>query len=1755
MSPEAVGDEPGFAWSLDFLSQNSPSGAPSTILSEPVIAPDGTILIASQLMIEGNSTILYALNSDSSARWEIEFPNPSLISPPLMLADLPNQLAIVVIDNTAFQSTRKSNIYLAAFSLDTGAPLWNSTLDTSTLFTPPAVYLIPPTVVDEQGQRVFVCLYQYGQLVSRLLSVSLIDGSLLLNVTVNGYCGVELVLAKVNDTTSYLGISTDLGGISLVDPNTGAEVWFHPTSMNKIRFSSTIYNGVSYLIAFTAANPSSSTFVRIRALNLNNFTLVWQVQSQTTDAAIAENIRTSGPSIDTVLGLVIVDFYTDFCALNLQTGSRVWCSPEFTAPSRPLVSVGGGRLLVGSTNLALQCIDYGTSSTVVTKWSQPLNGIVGSAVPAVEAVSGYSILVLTNAYTLFAIRTYAILNVSPLTILSNPSSPEINITLSGRFDVSAVPSCRVGDFDAPVISLGPTQMVCRAPLHTTGPFSVLVSASMQGAFYSFSPQSITYYHVPELFSVTPNTLSEFDIISTPITITGLYFTQRTLCRFGDAMAVDVSLVEGSVLVLHAPQSQLRSPNVVSVTCTIDGLHYSTPSAAAVFSYSDIAPLDLLWPSAHSLVSIANNAQSPLSLPIDPVIATSRTRSSTSTLQGFVTSTNGNIFIAAPFLTSYDSLGNVQWSGGPYANGPAIELVSPETFFLATTHTLYELSFNNGTRLWNMTLGAVGTYAIVVDHLSDSFFVLDSMNCSRFSLSTPRAKLWTFSVRQILLQGVESGNIALAPHTGVVVFHVSNLLGDRALGAFSILDGTPRFIVPVASGPPCVVSEPQQLIFFLTPGMLIAYNLTSGATSWNVSLTTAADPSSLFSPLVCEARRLVIVLSPYEAPNFVSYIYAFDMSVGELVWSKQLSSLSFSSKPLLDRDCFITVVLSSSALVAFSPEDGSEVLRVPAVRGSINYAPVLLPNRRIFVASDTTLIWVQERNETVGEALMVITPPSAMHDNTAIFSRQPVLKVVPWFNAVPQSVFSVSATVNAGPAVPPSLLDSLSQSDPAIIVQVNGLLAVGATTLSFATLGVRALYGTTYHLGFTLVQANNLKPVLSNRATFSILGCAAVLNYSRPSFDATACLCVERFFFTNGQCVPVNAGLEVVVGPSLNHTDPTKSRLDIQPVFRILNILGQESSVQDSISVTAIKHNTTQVLSTTGGTILSQNGLVVFSDLGVVGLEYDAVYDLFFVLGSNTTVVVSASFLTASCPTGTYLADDRRACACNVGYENKDGVCIPCPAGQYKPDLGDQLCTPCPASSTTSSAAISLSECECVAGYFSPKNNTECEACYEGLVCGGGADVTVQDGYFRPDADSFKTYKCLSDACVNGGCRSGYRGPLCALCESGFGKISDFECVQCPPLVANVIIMMIIFAFFVALFTLLVRASDSPKKGASIVLKIAFNFVQMISFIGAFDVLWPQELAPFFQITQGATLTLNIVSLDCASNPTFYARLIAMFFLPLVILAVVATVYFVFPVVRRAVTREAGLFEAPTPHTLAAFQRSLMFSLYLAHPAIVRMALLTFGCTSVGKKSYLTVDFRLECDTAEHNRYVIASALYLIFYCGGLAVLAVYKLFVHRHEIANALSDEGAVAKYRFLVDGYTLPQFFFWEAAMVIRKLLVVFFGVVLSPIQQLFWGLLLLMTSLTAHMLLKPFREPVFNMLETLSLFACTVTLLFGVLFYYGDYSHTTFQGLAAFLFFGDSCVIAVFALVSLRMGLWDDIRAMLPLSKAPSTQQLNSL
>mmetsp|Transcript_3860 Transcript_3860/g.6766 ORF Transcript_3860/g.6766 Transcript_3860/m.6766 type:complete len:1674 (-) Transcript_3860:431-5452(-) len=514
----------------------------------------------------------------------------------------------------------------------------------------------------------------------------------------------------------------------------------------------------------------------------------------------------------------------------------------------------------------------------------------------------------------------------------------------------------------------------------------------------------------------------------------------------------------------------------------------------------------------------------------------------------------------------------------------------------------------------------------------------------------------------------------------------------------------------------------------------------------------------------------------------------------------------------------------------------------------------------------------------------------------------------------------------------------------------------------------------------------------------------------------------------------------------------------------------------------------------------------------------------------------------SCPKG-YMSSDTGSTVCtpcSSGSYNDDiarGQCKEAPAGFFISEVAAVAALPCPEHAITlTEASTSDTDCFCKPGYYSEmplQMNTSwsCIKCpTDGAICDGGTSFISDEGWWLPWWDRYNPVECESDACLRGGfCATGYKNestnPICSDCIEGYTRSNEFECKKCPPDDENKAMMFVTFLTFCVVATYIVwsalRSAHSRNLTVSIVLKILVNFVQINSVIPGLPLKWPSMILNLFHYQGNLTDSFEtIMSVECLlrgpeTGPNisnFYLKV--MFYLALPVLAVVvpAVGWFTFYLLRRHLTRPVfrlwslivgHTVEEPDPLPVKSevqdvfdkFIATAAIALFMVYPGVSLTTLKLFRCKNLGTDhSFLVHDMHIQCYTPEHKYYILVLGVpSILVYIIGIPLVTLAILYRGRKH----LTDPRFEIRFAFLYKGYK-EEFYWWEMAVITRKILVIFITIYFasSVWLQTLLALGVLVIAVLANGRAMPYEWKIVAYLDLVSVSVSMTSIYLGLYF-----------------------------------------------------------
>ena len=412
----------------------------------------------------------------------------------------------------------------------------------------------------------------------------------------------------------------------------------------------------------------------------------------------------------------------------------------------------------------------------------------------------------------------------------------------------------------------------------------------------------------------------------------------------------------------------------------------------------------------------------------------------------------------------------------------------------------------------------------------------------------------------------------------------------------------------------------------------------------------------------------------------------------------------------------------------------------------------------------------------------------------------------------------------------------------------------------------------------------------------------------------------------------------------------------------------------------------------------------------------------------------------------------------------------------------------------------------------------CTPCPTGAICQGGPTVVAMGGWF-PVHSPLLFQKCMKrEACENRApgqlCAAPYAGPLCALCEPGFGSKFDFKCQSCVDklgsnvnpvwwLIGYSMLSAGVAGFFTKLTIDQAEADDDKFRGRFaeshpllVTTMTGISMYQSISFLASFNYVWPGSLSAFLDASRTVSGSLQLAtSLQChvasITSDYVYANVIIAICIGPVCIICCGFGLAVLHVVRLV----WGLGFRKHYNFKMRMEITAMYVIFLFVPGAVKAILMLFTCHKVGDDHRLFYQMDIDCNSERHRSWQWGAGLCGLFYAVCIPAFKWWELRSAEEGILN--QDEHTLRELGFVINGFH-PQFYYWQLCVKARKLVTVALITLSKPygvVVQAQLGLIVFVVAIVAHVRCLPFKNPVVNVLELISILSFMITAWTGVL------------------------------------------------------------
>lgn len=385
----------------------------------------------------------------------------------------------------------------------------------------------------------------------------------------------------------------------------------------------------------------------------------------------------------------------------------------------------------------------------------------------------------------------------------------------------------------------------------------------------------------------------------------------------------------------------------------------------------------------------------------------------------------------------------------------------------------------------------------------------------------------------------------------------------------------------------------------------------------------------------------------------------------------------------------------------------------------------------------------------------------------------------------------------------------------------------------------------------------------------------------------------------------------------------------------------------------------------------------------------------------------------------------------------------------------------------------------------------------------------------------KPYSCPFEGSCLGGrnatCAKGYKGPLCAVCYTGYFNVLG-KCQKCPKLpwiVGQISLFLVILVFFI--FVCLRKQSHNSRDGRSLNdilmarIKIVIGFYQISS--TTFDsfsyISWPTTVVSLMKYTQMVQLNLlQIVPVDCI-NPSIhtnaYLKFNASVGLTATLIFLGSLISMIEALHKKFSGQETRSFQV-VKSLRGICHRFVIIILFITYPSTsgIILQLLPTGCQKICPTnsqdkclSYMIADYSVKCGTAKHNTYTLISVFAVVYTIGfPLSLYVILKRAFKRIDHDQDEAKDTSLRNLKFLYENYA-QRCWFWEIIELNRKILFASLLILMDQQSRTSLGLTSMFSGMYTVLfaLYKPMEDLFEHWLQIFSLMASSANFTMGML------------------------------------------------------------
>lgn len=470
------------------------------------------------------------------------------------------------------------------------------------------------------------------------------------------------------------------------------------------------------------------------------------------------------------------------------------------------------------------------------------------------------------------------------------------------------------------------------------------------------------------------------------------------------------------------------------------------------------------------------------------------------------------------------------------------------------------------------------------------------------------------------------------------------------------------------------------------------------------------------------------------------------------------------------------------------------------------------------------------------------------------------------------------------------------------------------------------------------------------------------------------------------------------------------------------------------------------------------------------------------------------------------------------------------------------------------------ECvECENGTYSFEtnfNNTfSCSAChdFDPFVCEGGSKLHPKENYWRIDKysdnfqecpkvgicysidfeDVFKTKSSLDKSYYTGYCSKGYTGPLCNVCEEGFGKSDKNSCIKCSDtnnwyyfmFIFIKIILKLLYTFycvyigFKMMVTIISHKISNGVVCAIGLLKILVIHFQILSFLPKLPLQWSvgfQTVLPLmFSISPDMSDSFNF---ECFLK--IYHSNIENTYLVLILCPIYIILMFLISVIIVFLKKVQLKKNRDVINSISSLELALcvlFIIIMLSYIDIGKTNFEMFQCVNIGNKNdnilRLMNDLNIDCNGFPHKLWIFWISLPVLAISTFIIIVLIYQLVsAYYYNRLKEIDVKFALGYFYFAYK----EDLFFWDIVILVRRLLILFVfmfyyeKIFLKDVFPLILIYLIIVNSFLLQAYFNPFAKEyqVLNNAEICSLLVLSLTYVMTIFYstsFFKNWNFTT--------------------------------------------------